>query len=101
MPPPKQPTEAPASAPPDQDMWAAMFDKMSQTLDENLKLTKSLIPRIEVIEAAKSRPASPVDPSMFAPPSQAPQSYVQPSQGPQSYVQPSPAPQSYAPQSVG
>jgi hypothetical protein len=105
--PPKQNTAVPAGTHPDPDMWTAMFDTLSQTLnenlrltkesiDENLKLTKSLIPRIEAIEAARSRSASPVDSGR-----QSPSVFAQPSQAPQSFVPPSQAPQSYAPLSVG
>jgi hypothetical protein len=100
--PPKQPAEAPARV--DQaDLLAmiqqnnTMLEQMSKSLADNLKLTNSIIPRLEAIESARSRPASP-DPGCQSP---APQSYAPQSQVPQSYAPQSQAPQSYAPQSVG
>jgi hypothetical protein len=107
----RQPEVSADSAPDTQqrpDWLADVLRELRQIkTDVTTTIETTVIPRLEALEAAKSRPVSPVrssrsaSPSVFAQPSQAPQSFAQPSQAPQSYVQPSQAPQSYVPQSVG
>jgi hypothetical protein len=97
----RQPEVSADSAPDTQqrpDWLADVLRELRQIkTDVTTTIETTVIPRLEALEAAKSRPVSPVRSSRSASPS----AFAQPSQAPQSFAQPSQAPQSYVPQSVG
>jgi hypothetical protein len=103
MPPkqPRQPEVSADSAPDTQqrpDWLADILRELRQIkTDVTTTIETTVIPRLEALEAAKSRPVSPVRSSRSASPS----AFARPSQAPQSFAQPSQAPQSYVPQSIG